>query len=84
LLAYDHGRLLAREMEEAAFRTHFHWIGGWQGPFVRRGATATERAAVEALADDSWAWLAEHLPTTVFSEPVEKAIESASGLRYRA
>lgn len=47
-----------------------------------RQPSRTQTAAVEALAGDAWAWLAEHLPSHVFAPQVENAILSCSRLRY--
>lgn len=56
--------------------------GDWLPLGGRQNISKMRRAAVQELVDDAWNWLREHLPNIVFAPSVEKAIESAAGLRY--
>lgn len=55
---------------------------GWQQWHPSLADSLSRRAAIQATADNAWKWLAEHLPTLVFYQNLETAIQSAASLRY--
>jgi hypothetical protein len=60
------------------------YLSGWDQWHGEHNVSDGRRAAVQALADNAWSWLKEHLPSIVFPKALEGAIESSANLRYPA
>ena len=58
--------------------------GSWQFWWARKAISPIQHEAIRIEVSNAWSWLAEHLPSLVFPEALEKIIESAAGLRYNA